>query len=154
MMRVLTEIESQNETFLNKKGIPFVKVLMTQNILSHHIFDATQSIVKFLKGERIHDFDLQGSGEKKHITTHLLTFKREEIINTSVYKAATRGDKRMWFGSEILPITSPNDIYIMMAKSGELFILNMSCIDIFTCCTSDIDNPIKRFFLNEEKVSI
>ena len=64
MMRVLTEIESQNETFLNKKGIPFVKVLMTQNILSHHIFDATQSIVKFLKGERIHDFDLQGSGEK------------------------------------------------------------------------------------------
>lgn len=144
-MRVLTDIESQNENFLNELGVHFVKVLMTENILSHHIFDATQSIEKFLKEEGIHDFAMQGRGEKTYITTHLMTFKREMIINTSVYKSAKRGDKRMWFGSEIISTTSPNDIYIMMTKSKELYIVNISSINIKSCFSSGIDNPVKRF---------
>ena len=147
-MRVLTELESHNEKFLKERGIHFAMVLMTENIISHHIFDATQSIDRFLREEGIHDFNSQCGGEKTYISTHLLTFKRELIINTSVYKAAKRGDKRMWFGSEILPTTSPNDIYIMMAKACELFILNMSHIDIMACLTTGIDNPIKQFLLN------
>ena len=147
-MRELTEIESRNESFLKERNIHFAKVLMTENILSHHIFDATQSIDRFLKEEDIHDFDLQVSGEKAFISVHLLTFKREVIIKTSVYKAAKRGDKRMWFGADIIPVTSPNDIYLMIAKAGELFILNMSRIDIMSCCTTDIDNPIKKFMNN------
>lgn len=144
-MRDLTEIEIQNENFLKKLGIRYAKVLMTKNILSHHIFDATQSIDLFLKEEGIHDFDLQSCGEKTYITSHLLTFKGEQILKTSVYKAATRGDKRMWFGAEILPITTPDDIYVMIAKTGELYILNMSHIDIMFCFTTGLDNPIKRF---------
>ncbi len=144
-MRALTEIESRNESFLNERNIHYAQVLMTENILSHHIFDATQSIDSFLKKEGVHDFDCQKSGEKTYISTHLLTFKREEIIKTSVYKAAKRGDKRMWFGSEILSSTAPNDIYIMIAKHGELYILNISRIDIMSCWTSGLDNPIKRF---------
>lgn len=144
-MRSLTEIESQNESFLKDRGIHFTKVLMTKNILSHHIFDATQTINKFLKDEGIHDFDSQGFGEKTYITTHLLTFKDEKKISTSVYKAAKRGDKRMWFGAEILSTTSPDDIYLMIAKAGELYILNMSRIDIMFCYTAGLDNPVKRF---------
>lgn len=144
-MRVLTEIESQNENFLNERGIHFAKVLMTENILSHHIFDATQSICMFLKNEGVHDFESQNYGEKSFITTHLMTFKSEMIIRTSVYKAAKRGDRRMWFGAEIIPITSPDDIYVMMAKSGDLYILNMSHLDIAFCCSTGFDNPIKRF---------
>lgn len=147
-MRTLTEIESLNESYLIKQDIRFVKVLMTENILSHHIFDATQSIVRFLKEEGIHDFESQGSGEKKYIKTRLLTFKRELIINTSVYKATKRGDKRMWFGAEIIPITSPNDIYLMLAKDSVLYILNMSRINIMSCCTTGIDNPIKQLIHN------
>ena len=150
-MRNLTDIESRNESFLKERNIHFAKVLMTENILSHHIFDATQFIDHFLKEEGIHDFDLQRSGEKAFIRVHLLTFKRDVIINTSVYKAAKRGDKRMWFGAEIIPVTSPNDIYLMIAKAGELFILNMSRIDIMSCCTTDLDNPIKRFMNNYSK---
>ena len=143
-MRELTLIESMNEGYLKKHGIHFTKVLMTENILSHHIFDATQSINQFLKDEGIHDYESQGFGEKAFITTHLLTFKREEVIKTSVYKAAKRGDKRMWFGAEIIPVTSPNEIILMMAKDFELYILNMSRIDISLCCTTELDNPIKR----------
>lgn len=144
-MRALTEIESKNESYLNSLGIHYAKVLMTENILSHHIFDATQTLIRFLKEEGVYDFDSHNKGEKAHISTHMLTFKREEIINTSVYKSAKRGDKRMWFGAKIVPITCANDIYLVMAESNELYILNMSHIDIMSCCTSDLDNPIKRF---------
>ncbi len=148
-MRELTEIETQNESFLKGQGIRYAKVLMTENILSHHIFDASQSIERFLKEEHIHDFDSQNNGEKKYITTHLLTFKEERIIHTSVYKAMKRGDKRMWFGAEILSITKPNDIYIMMAKDNELFIFNMTRIDIVVCYETTLDNPIKQFLKNK-----
>lgn len=148
-MRELTEIEIQNESFLKGQGIRYAKVLMTENILSHHIFDASQSIERFLKEEHIHDFDSQNNGEKKYITTHLLTFKEERIIHTSVYKAMKRGDKRMWFGAEILSITKPNDIYIMMAKDNELFIFNMTRIDIVVCYETTLDNPIKQFLKNK-----
>ncbi len=151
-MRALTEIESKNELFLNEVGINFVKVLMTQNILSHYIFDATRSIINFLKNEGIHDFDSQNDGEKTYITTHLLTFKREQKIKTSVYKSAKRGDKRMWFGSEIVPITSPNDIIVIMASCQELYILNISHIDIMSCYTSGLDNPVKRFVMKYNKI--
>lgn len=144
-MRELTEIEIQNESFLKEHEIRFAKVLLTENILSHHIFDASQSIERFLKEEHIHDFDSQNNGDKKYITTHLLTFKEDQIIHTSVYKATKRGDKRMWFGAEILSITNPDDIYIMMAKNGELFILNMTRIDIALCYNTSMNNPIKRF---------
>lgn len=147
-MRELTEIEIQNESFLKGLGIRYAKVLMTENILSHHIFDASQSIERFLKEEHIHDFDSQNNGEKKYITTHLLTFKEERIIHTSVYKAMKRGDKRMWFGAEILSITKPNDIYIMMAKDNELFVFNMTRIDIVVCYETTLDNPIKQFLKN------
>lgn len=144
-MRNFSVIESQNESFLTEHGIHFVSVVMTSNILSHHLFDATQSIVKFLKEERIHDFDSQECGKKKYITTHLLTFKEERLINTSVYKAAKRGDKRMWFGAEILPITNAGDMYIMIANKGELYILNLSRIDIMLCYMTSLENPIKQF---------
>lgn len=144
-MRELTEIEIQNESFLKEHEIRFAKVLLTENILSHHIFDASQSIERFLKEEHVHDFDSQNNGDKKYITTHLLTFKEDRIIHTSVYKATKRGDKRMWFGAEILSITNPDDIYIMMAKDGELFILNMTRIDIALCYNTSMNNPIKRF---------
>jgi hypothetical protein len=145
---VFIEIEIRNERFLIEQNILFTKVLMTENILSHHIFDATQSIYCFLKEEGIHDFDSQGCGEKAFICVHLLTFKRDVNINTSVYKTAKRGDKRMWLGADNFSVTLPNDIYLMIAKAGELYILNMSRIDILSCCTTEIDNPIKKFMNN------
>lgn len=145
-MRALTELEIQNEEFLRKNEIHYAEVFMTENILSHHIFDATYSMVKLLKNENVHDYDTQRSGEKTFIKTHLLTFKEEIIMSSSVYKAAKRGDKRMWFGAEILSMTEPGDIILMMAKDGELYILNMSRIDIALCVEMGLDNPIKLFF--------
>ena len=56
----------------------------------------------------------------------------------------------MWFGAEILPITNASDIYLMMANKEELYILNMSRIDIMLCYMTSMSNPIKQFL--KEKI--
>ena len=149
--RKLSELELQNEDFLKEKGIHFAKVLLTENILSHAIFDATQEISRFLKEEGIHDFSQQANGKeaKIFIPTHLLTFKQTIEMKTSLYKASTRGDKRMWFGAEIFPYVEDDDIFVIMALNKELYIINMTHLDIELCFRTGINNPIKSFIKNE-----
>ena len=149
-MRKLSELELQNEGFLKEKGIHFAKVQLTENILSHAIFDATQEITKFLREEGIHDFSHQANGKeaKTFIPTHLLTFKQTVEMKTSLYKASTRGDKRMWFGSEIFPYVEDDDIFVIMALNKELYIINMTHLDIELCYRTGFDNPIKTYFNN------
>lgn len=146
-MRELTTLEAQNEEFLKQKGIRFATVLMTDNILSHSIFDANRQIVKFLKEMGVHDYDAQekGTEAKVVIDTHILTFKKEVISKSSLYKAGTRGDKRMWLGAEILPYVDDNQIVAIFVKDGELYVLNESKIDIELCYTTSLVNPIKDF---------
>lgn len=147
-MRQLTTLEAQNEEFLEQKGIRFVTIMMTDNILSHSIFDANKQIVKFLKEMEVHDYDAQEKGNeaKVMINTHILTFKEEIISKSSLYKTETRGDKRMWFGAEVLPYAENGSIFVVIVLERELFILNESKIDVELCYTTSIDNPIKRFF--------
>lgn len=146
-MRKLSELELQNEDFLKEKGVRFAIVHLTGNILSHSIFDATQEIIKFLREEGIHDFSQQANGKeaKLFIPTHLLTFKQTVEMKTSLYKASTRGDKRMWFGSEIFPYVEDDNIFVMMALNKELYIINMTHLDIELCYRTGINNPIKKF---------
>lgn len=146
-MRELTTLETQNEEFLEQKGIRFATILMTDNILSHSIFDANRQIVKFLKEMGVHDYDAQekGADAKVMIDTHILTFKEEVMSKSSLYKAGTRGDKRMWFGAEILPYVDDDQIVAIFVKDGELYVLNESKIDIELCYTTGMTNPIKGF---------
>ena len=61
-MRKRTELEMQNEEYLSNKGIAFVTIVLTANILSHSIFDANRQIVKYLKEQGIHDYASQEKG--------------------------------------------------------------------------------------------
>lgn len=153
-MRQLTTLEIQNEAFLEQKGIRFATILMTDNILSHSIFDANRQIAKFLKEMGVHDYDAQekGADAKVMIDTHILNFKDEVMSKSSLYKAGTRGDKRMWFGAEILPYVDDDQVVAIFVKDGELYVLNESKIDIELCYTTSITNPIK-FFLKKYSTS-
>ncbi len=146
-MRQLTELEKQNEVFLKGKGVHFVKVQLTENILAHAIFDATQEINKFLREEGVHDFSQQANGQeaKQLVPTHLLTFKEVVEMKTSLYKASKRGDRRMWFGSEIFPYVEDDDIFVIMAYNNELYIANMSHLDLDYCYKTGYNNPIKSY---------
>lgn len=149
-MRPLSELELQNEAFLNEKGIHFAKVQLTENILAHAIFDATQEIDIFLREEGIHDFSQQANGQeaKQFVPTHLLTFKQIVEMKTSLYKASKRGDRRMWFGSEIFPYATNDDIFVIMAFNNELYLINISHLDIGSCYRTGISNPIKTYINN------
>ena len=146
-MRELSELEKQNEEFLVNKRISFTTVMMTHNILSHSIFDANKQIVKYLKEQRLHDYDLQKNSkdERVMIKTHILTFTEDVLSKSSLYKAGTRGDKRMWFGAAVLPYTDDNDIFAIIAHEGELYIINESKFDFDLCYMTNVDNPIKVF---------
>lgn len=146
-MRELSELEMQNEEFLANKGISFTTVMMTNNILSHSIFDANRQIVKYLKDQGLHDYALQKNGkdERVMIKTHILTFTEDVLSKSSLYKAGTRGDKRMWFGAAVLPYADDNDIFVIIAHEGEMYIVNESKIAIDLCYMTNIDNPIKVF---------
>ena len=146
-MRELSELEKQNEEFLVNKRISFTTVMMTHNILSHSIFDANKQIVKYLTEQGLHDYDLQKNGkdERVMIKTHILTFTEDVLSKSSLYKAGTRGDKRMWFGAAVLPYTDDNDIFAIIAHEGELYIINESKFDFDLCYMTNVDNPIKVF---------
>ena len=60
------------------------------------------------------------------VKTHVLTFMRDIPTETSLYRAGTRGDCRMWFGSAIFPVTEVNDLYVVTAIDKELFIINIT----------------------------
>ena len=149
-MRELSELEKFNVDYLADQEIPFVAVMMTENILSHAIFDATRQIVTFLKQNAIHDYSQQekGTDYRKFIPTHILTFKEEIMSRSSLYKAGTRGDKRMWFGAEILPFVDSDNLILILAKAGELYVINASKIDIEYCCSTGLNNPIKNVIRN------
>lgn len=146
-MHKFSRIESNNQSFLSNFKIPFVLVRMTENILRHSIFDAKRDMRVFLKEMGIHDYNTQSLGQKGKIIikTHILTFKRQIETQTSLYRTETRGDERMWFGSAVLPLTCPDDIYAVFIKNSELYIINITKIDIGNCYQSSFPNPIKEW---------
>ena len=144
-MRELSELEQMNTEYLNKKGIQYALVCLTQNILHHGIFDAKVALRNLLKEKSVHDYDAQRSGEKVSIPTHILTFKDDITTVSSMYRAGSRGDARMWFGSEIYNVASPDDVFAIVPAEGIIYVLPLTHLDIEYCCTTSRNNPVKQF---------
>ncbi len=144
------EFEESNILFLQNLGIPYATVRLTENILKHSIFDANSEIRSFLQSQDLHDYEKQGFGQefKTFLKTQILTFKRNVETKTSLYRAGTRGDYRMWFGSVILKLSNPNDLFMITAIDKELYTINLSKIDLELCYTTSYPNPIKNMFLS------
>lgn len=144
-MRALSELEQMNTEYLNKKGIQYVLVCLTQNILHHGIFDAKVALRELLRAKCVHDYDIQNPGDKISIPTHILSFKKDVETSSSMYKAGSRGDARMWFGSEIYKVAKPDDIFAVVPHNGVIYVIPVSHVDLEYCCTTSLGNPIKLF---------
>ena len=142
----MSELEQVNTEYLDKKGVQYVLICLTQNILRHGIFDARVALRNLLKEKSVHDYSTQHPGDRISIPTHILTFKKDIETSSSMYKAGTRGDARMWFGSEIYKVAKPDDIFAVIPQNGVLFVLPITHLDIEYCCATSINNPIKLFF--------
>lgn len=147
MVKQFTELEAKNQNYLTGRCIQFEMVRLTANILKHSIFDARMSMRAFLKENCVHDFYSQANGQesKRMVNTHILTFMRVISTETSLYRAGTRGDCRMWFGSAIFPVTEADDLYVVTAIDKELYIINITKIDIETCCQTSFPSPVQKW---------
>ena len=143
MIKQFTELEVKNQNYLAERSVSFEMICLTANILKHSIFDAKMSMRAFLKDNSVHDFYSQSNGQesKRMVKTHVLTFMRDIPTETSLY----RGDCRMWFGSAIFPVTGVNDLYVVTAIDKELFIINITKIDIETCCQTSFPSPVQKW---------
>ncbi len=144
-MKELSELEQMNTKYLDKKGVQYTLICLTQNILRHGIFDAKVALRNLLKEKSVHDYDAQKPGEKVSISTHILTFKDDITTDSSMYRAGSRGDARMWFGSEIYNVASPDDIFAVIPVEGIIYVLPLTHLDIEYCCTTSRNNPVKQF---------
>lgn len=147
MIKQFNDLEQRNLDYLQERSVRFEIVCLTANILKHSIFDAKMNIRSFLKEKGVHDFDNQPYGHKGKckVKTHVLTFCREFLTETSIYRAGTRGDCRMWFGSAIFPITEANDLYVITSIGQELYIVNISKVDIESCCHTSFPSPVQKW---------
>lgn len=151
-MRALSELEQMNTEYMNTRGIQYVLVCLTPNILHHGILDAKVALRNLLRDKSVHDYGAQRPGDKITIPSHILTFTKDIEANTSMYKAGTRGDARMWFGSEIYKVAKPDDIIAIIPKNGTTYVLPITHIDLEYCCTTSINNPIKQFFKGKHPI--
>lgn len=142
-------LENENIIFLEKLGIPFATIRLTENILQHSIFDANLEIRSFLRLHGLHDYDQQGLGSefKVFLKTQILTFKCSIETNTSLYRARTRGDCRMWFGSIVNKLSDPDNLFMITAIDKVLYVVNISKIDLELCYRSSYPNPINNMLL-------
>lgn len=138
--------EERNVLFFQKMGIAYATVRLTENILKHSIFDANRMIRSFLREQNIHDFEEQkfGKDHKIFLDTYILTFSRSIETKTSLYRAETRGDCRMWFGNTILSLAEPEDLFIITSVDKVLYVINVSKIDLELCYQTSYYNQIKE----------
>lgn len=139
-------LEKSNILFLERVGIPFATVRLSENILKHSIFDANMEIRSFLRNNDLHDYEQQGLGSEHKVfqKTYILTFKRSLETNTSLYRSHTRGDCRMWFGSIVNKLSEPDNLFMITAIDKILYAINISKIDLELCYRSSMPNPISH----------
>ena len=149
-MRPFTPQELKNQQYLVNLGISFTQVQITGTGLKKGILDATAPMRVYFKENNIHDYESQPQGPdyKYLVPTHILTFQSELITQTSLYRPVTKkGDPRLWI-YKLQAYTQPDDIHILIAHEGKLFIINSTREDIKQAVESVLLNPIKEYLLS------
>lgn len=148
-MREFTPLELKNQQYLVNLGIAFTQVQITETGLKKSIMDATAPMRVYFKENDIHDYELQlqGPENKFLVPTHVLTFQSVLDTQTSLYRPVTKkGDPRLWI-YKLQAFTQPDDIHILIAHGGELYVINSTREDIKRAVESPLLNPIKDFLL-------
>lgn len=145
-MRPFTPFEKMNMEFLVNHNIKFTQVQITATGLKKSILDATTPMRTYFKENGVHDYEYQQQGpeHKVKITTHILSRFKDTLTHTSMYRPVTKdGDPRLWI-SGLNKFTEADDILaIIAANPHELFVINITRVNIENQCTTSIANPIK-----------
>ncbi len=144
-MRLLTKFEIQNIEVLTKNSIEFTLLEPTKTGLEKSIMDATGPVRIFLKEKGFHDYAIQKQGPSNKILIKSYLYGITEVFqsNASLYRPETKnGDPRIWFKG-LNQYTKPNEILSIIGYNKELFVINISSIDIESQIIQSFNNPIK-----------
>lgn len=146
-MRPFNAFEAKNVKYLVDNQIEYATIQITETGLKKSILDATAPVRVYLKEHGIHDYDKQpqGTEHKRLLTTYILDEASQYPTLTSLYRPITKkGDPRMWVNkTKGIEFLRANDIFAIISHKGELYVVNLSKIDIPHVCQSPILTPLK-----------
>lgn len=145
-MRPFTPFEKTNMEYLVNHNVKFTQVQVTATGLKKSILDATTPMRTYFKENNVHDYELQAQGPENKVTkkTYILTGGKVIESTTSMYRPVTKeGDPRLWV-YRLKETTEADDIHAIIAQNpDELYIINLTKVDIPRFCETDIENPIR-----------
>ena len=145
-MRPFTPFEKTNMEYLVNHNVKFTQVQVTATGLKKSILDATTPMRTYFKENNVHDYELQAQGPENKITkkTYILTGGKVIESTTSMYRPVTKeGDPRLWV-YRLKETTEADDIHAIIAQNpDELYVINLTKVDIPRFCETDIENPIR-----------
>lgn len=144
-MREFNSFELKNARFLVNKQVAYATIQITATGMKKSILDATVPVRAYFVEKKVHDFDkqLQGQEHKRYVRTFILNNFELIETRTSFYRPNTKkGDPRIWI-SKIDKFTSPDDIFSIISFKGDLYIINLTKVDIESVYLSKIENPIR-----------
>ncbi len=143
-MRLFNLLEEKNIKILTSENIEMSFLMPTATGLQKSIMDATAPFRLFLYERGIHDYGTQGQGTdyKRLIQSHIATENGFISSQASLYRPITKkGDPRIWF-SGLKRFAIPNDILGIFEFEMELYVLNLTKLDIEQILSGTIANPV------------
>lgn len=132
--------------YLVNHNVKFTQVQITATGLKKSILDATTPMRTYLKENNVHNYELQSKGQEHKVTipTHILTSFGSITTQTSFYRPETKdGDPRLWI-YRLKETTEADDIHVIIAMNpSDLYVINITKIDIVKCCETSLENPIR-----------
>lgn len=132
--------------YLVNHNVKFTQVQITATGLKKSILDATTPMRTYLKENNVHNYELQSKGQEHKVTipTHILTSFGIITTQTSFYRPETKdGDPRLWI-YRLKETTEADDIHVIIAMNpSDLYVINITKIDIVKCCETSLENPIR-----------
>ncbi len=145
-MRQLKKNELEKIKLLTENSVELTLIEPTKTGLEKSIMDATGSVRTYLKSKSIHNFETQKQGPDKKVLVNSYLVERAKIIPTvaSLYRPVTKkGDPRIWFKG-LGNYSKPNDILGITEFEGELYVLNISNLNIEVLLNQKILNPLQE----------
>ena len=144
-MRQLTTLEINRIKLLTENSVELTLIEQTETGLVKSIMDATGSVRSFLKSQNVHDFELQKQGQESKIQITSFLISPDSLVNSvaSLYRPNTKkGDPRIWFKG-LGAYSKANDILGIIAFESDLYVLNITQLDLHNLIESKISNPLQ-----------
>jgi len=154
-MRQLSTVEINRIKLLTENSVELTLIEPTKTGLGKSIMDATGSVRSYLKEKLVHDYDnqMQGQAYKIFINSYLVDAGSLIRSTASLYRPVSKkGDPRIWFKS--LPAyVKANDILGIIEFDNDLYVLNITRIDVERLLKSKIVNPLQDLVTQIKSIS-